>query len=35
MARNPDGQWQVVEVKNIQQLLDQLEKRQRQRFGTN
>ncbi len=35
MARNTDGQWQVVEVKNIQQLLDQLEKRERQRFGTN
>lgn len=35
MARNPDGQWQVVEVKNIQQLLDQLEKRERRRFGTN
>ncbi len=35
MARNSDGQWQVVEVKNIQQLLDQLEKRERQRFGTN
>ena len=25
MARNSDGQWQVVEVKNIQQLLEQLE----------
>jgi Protein of unknown function (DUF2939) len=35
MARNGDGQWQVVEVKNIQQLLDQLEKRERERFGTN
>jgi hypothetical protein len=35
MARNSDGQWQVVEIKNIQQLLDRLEKRERERFGTN
>ncbi len=35
MARNADGQWQVVEVKNIQQLLEQLENRERRRFGTN
>jgi hypothetical protein len=35
MARNADGQWQVVEVKNIQQLLNQFENRERQRFGTN
>lgn len=35
MARKPDGQWQVVEVKNVQQLLRQLEKRERQRFGAN
>ncbi|HKD65936.1 MAG TPA: DUF2939 domain-containing protein [Candidatus Binataceae bacterium] len=35
MARNPDGQWQVVEVKNIQQLLERLEKHERERFGTN
>lgn len=35
MARNSDGQWQVVEVKNIQQLLDRLEKRERRNFGVN
>ncbi len=35
MARNADGQWQVVEVKNIQQLLEQLEKRERRRLGAN
>jgi DUF2939 family protein len=35
MARNSDGQWQVVEIKNIQQLLEQLENRERQRLGTN
>jgi hypothetical protein len=35
MARNADGRWQVVEVKNIQQLLEQLENRERRRFGTN
>jgi hypothetical protein len=35
MARNSEGQWQVVEVKNVQQLLEQLEKRERQRFGAN
>ncbi len=35
MARNSDGQWQVVEVKNIQQLLDRLEKRERERLGVN
>ncbi len=34
MARNGNGQWQVVEVKNIQQLLDQLQKRESQRFGS-
>ncbi len=35
MARNSDGQWQVVEVKNIQQLLERLEKRERERLGVN
>ncbi len=35
MARNSGGQWQVVEVKNIQQLLDRLEKRERRNFGVN
>jgi len=35
MARNSDGQWQVVEVKNIAQLLDRLEKRERRNFGVN
>jgi len=35
MARNSDGQWQVVEVKNIQQLLERLQKREQQRFGVN
>lgn len=35
MSRNSDGQWQVVEVKNIQQLLEQLQKRERERFGVN
>ena len=35
MARNSDGQWQVVEIKNIQQLLDELEKRERKRLGGN
>jgi hypothetical protein len=35
MARNSGGQWQVVEVKNIQQLLDQFEKRERRRLGVN
>ncbi len=35
MARNPEGQWQVVEVKNIQQLLEQLEQRERRQFGIN
>ena len=34
MARKPDGQWQVVEIKNIQQLIDELEKRERSQFGT-
>jgi hypothetical protein len=35
LARNPEGQWQVVEVKNIQQLLERLQSRERQRFGLN
>lgn len=35
MARNPEGQWQVVEVKNIQQLLERLQSRERQRLGLN
>jgi hypothetical protein len=35
MARNADGQWQVVEVKNIQQLLERLENREQRQFGVN
>src|SRR5579875_1607382 len=35
MARNADGQWQVVEVKNIQQLLQRLENRERRQLDIN
>jgi Protein of unknown function (DUF2939) len=35
MERKSDGQWQVVEVKNIQQLLERLENHERKQFGLN
>jgi len=33
MARE-DGQWKVVEVKNVKQLLDKLKRRQEKQFGS-
>jgi Protein of unknown function (DUF2939) len=33
MARE-DGQWKIVEVKNVQQLLDRLKRQQRKEFGS-
>jgi hypothetical protein len=32
MARE-DGQWKIVEVKNVQQLLDRLKRQQEKEFG--
>jgi hypothetical protein len=33
MARNGDGQWQIVEVKNIRQILRRLQQQQPKPFG--
>jgi hypothetical protein len=33
MARNPDGVWQVTEVKNIQQLLERLQRSAEKRYN--
>jgi hypothetical protein len=33
MARNSDGQWQVVEVKNIRQLLEKLQSEEQKRLS--
>lgn len=34
LARSPGGFWQVVEVKNVEQLLEKLKQREQQRFQT-
>jgi hypothetical protein len=33
MARRPGAQWQIVEVKNIAQLLDKLKDSEEKRLG--